>query len=125
MNTWDIIEKYPPGIIRCLARVSLGGKRVRAISDDEISLNSKIPLLRIQEIYHMSNWKLVPVGEMEGFIKGCGFDPHNAVQRNRAKSYIRNVKGMKFLYLVNSPWWGSTFKPLIKHMKLNEISFDL
>ncbi len=120
MTVWEVIEKYPPCLIRLLARERKGGKQIRAISDVEIALKSGIPVERIKEISWSMDWEKITVTEMQKYIKGCGFDPHDSVVRNRVSAY-RRQRGSKFKYLVNSPWWDCTFLPLIKEMKNNGI----
>ena len=123
MKTWGLIDEYPPGLIRCLARQSLGGKRVKAISDAEIAISAGLTVDRVQEIYYSKTWDDVPVKDMIAFCGGCMFDPLNATHRNRARAYYNQKSGPKFTYLKKSPWWNSIFLPLIIQMRqLHETS---
>ena len=107
--------KYPPPLVRCLARRRLAGSHVVAMSDEEVALSSEIPVDRIREIAQSVDWESVPVYEAENFCKACNFDIFNSADRNRAGAYLR--KGAKFLYLRTSPHWATTFLPLIKLMR--------
>jgi hypothetical protein len=117
MKTWGLIYEYPPGLIRCLAKQGLGGKRVKAIGDAEIAIASGLSIERIREIYHSDTWDNVPVKEMVLFCDACQFDPLNAVHRNRARAYYNAKSGPKFTYLKKSPWWKTIFLPLILKMR--------
>ena len=52
-----------------MARRKLAMKTIRAISDEEISIASGIPLARVQAIYHLRSWDGVPMGELREFCK--------------------------------------------------------
>jgi len=113
--SWDMFGKYPPPLVRCLARRRLAGSHVVAMSDEEVALRAEIPVNRIKEISNSTDWADIPVYEAEGFCKACNFDIFSSADRNRAGAYLR--KGAKFLYLRTSPHWKTTFLPLIKLMR--------
>ena len=113
MNTWKIIDEYTPKCLRLLARETMGGKRIRAISDEEIALKMGKTVVEVKHIYLSDTWDDITVGDMRSFIKACNFDPHDAFRRNKARAYARTPLGKKFTYLRKSPWWEITFKPLI------------
>jgi len=113
MKNWKLIDDYPPPLIRCLARQRLRGKRIRAVSDEEIAIRADLPVYRVQEIYKSPSWDPVPVGEMRKFCHGCDFDPENRDDRNRATAYKNQKGGAKFTYLKESAWWDSVFRPLL------------
>lgn len=114
MNAWKILEENPPGGVRLMARRRLGTKRIRAISDEEIAIGSGLPVDRVRAIYNLRSWDGVPVGEMRAFCTACGFDPFNGPDRNRRNTYVRTAT---WAYLKRSPWWDTTFLPLIKRME--------
>lgn len=117
MNAWKSIDDYPPPLVRLLAKRKLKGKRVAALSDEEIAISAGLPLHRVREIYNSPTWDDVTVSEMRQFFEGCGFNPESAIDRNRVATYQRTKGGPKFLYLRESPWWECTFKPLIEKWK--------
>jgi len=125
MNAWEIFKKYPPYYVRCLARESLGGNRIRAISDEEISIKSKLSIERVKEIYNSTTWDDVTLKEFRVFTEACNYDPHDSGERNRINSYNRTPVGSRFRYLVKSPWWTSVFQPLLRKMKQNAVPLDL
>lgn len=95
----------------------MGGKRVKALSDAEISVDSGLTVDRIREIYYCKDWDEVPVKDMVRFCTGCRFDPLNSTHRNRARAYYNQKSGPKFTYLKKSPWWHDIFLPLIIRMR--------
>jgi len=117
-NFWEQVELYPPALVRLMARRREGGKKaVVALTDEEIAIDSDLPLARVQDIYWMKNWDSIPFGEIRSFIQACRFDPTNAADRNRANAYVHQPGGPKYRYLQTSPLWKSTFKPLICYLK--------
>jgi hypothetical protein len=88
---------------------------VVAMSDEEVALRADIPITRIKEISTQLAWGDIPIDEARDFCSACNFDIFNSADRNRAGAYLR--KGAKFLYLKSSPYWKSTFLPLINIMK--------
>jgi len=113
----SLFDEFPPALVRLLARRRVGGKRVRAVGDDEIAIASGIHLSRVREIYSRSAWDDVTVGEMRAFCAACGFDPESGADRNRVRAYQNQEGGPKFTYLRTSPWWKTVFLPLIQTMR--------
>lgn len=114
MNAWKVLTDNPPGGVRLMARRRLKTKTIRAVSDEEISIASGIPLARVQAIYHLKSWDGVPLGELREFCRACSFDPFSGADRNRRNTYVKTAK---WAYLKKSPWWDTTFEPLIRRMK--------
>ena len=119
-NTWDLIDKYPPYLVRCLARKKTGTKQIQAVSDEDIAILAQIPLIRVVEIYNSRSWDPFTVKEMRSFCSACDFDPEDSVDRNRLCAYKNQKGGPKFTYLKKSPWWNSVFRPLILKFFTNE-----
>mgnify|MGYP003648562626 CR=1 FL=1 len=113
-KTWGLLDEYPPYLVRCFAKKRLSGKRIRAISDEEIAIVSQIPLIRVREIYDSASWNSVLVEELRAFCSACEFDPEDSSDRNRLTAYKNSKGGPKFTYLRRSPQWESVFKPLIR-----------
>jgi len=113
-TTWALLDEYPPYLIRCFAKKRLTGKRIRAISDEEIAIVSDIPLARVRAIYDSRTWDEISVGELRSFCAACDFDPENSADRNRLTAYRNQKGGPKFTYLKDSSQWKSVFMPLIK-----------
>lgn len=114
MNAWKILADNPPGAVRLMARRRIKTKTIRAVSDEEISIASAIPLARVKAIYHLRSWDGVPMAELREFCKACNFDPFSGDDRNRRNTYVRTAT---WAYLKKSPWWSTTFEPLILRMR--------
>ena len=110
-NPWRILEKFPPVLVRLLAKKSIATKHVRAVSDEEIAVRAELPLNVIKHISKQTSWGAIPIKDAERFCIGCGFDPFNCYDRNRAMAYNRTSPS--YTYLKISPYWSNTFKPLI------------
>lgn len=109
---WQILEEYPPALVRLLARRQFSPKHVRAMSDQEIAVGAEMPVAEIVKISRMTHWDDLLIRKIRSFCKGCNFDPLNCYDRNRARSYTRSSG--KFSYLKQSGHWGTTFLPIIK-----------
>ena len=110
-NPWRILEKFPPVLVRLLAKKAVATKHVRAVSDEEIAIRGGLSLDKVRHISKQTLWDIIPIGDAERFCIGCGFDPFNCYDRNRAMAYNRT--SASYTYLKVSPYWSTTFKPLI------------
>lgn len=118
--SWKHLEKHPPWLVRCLARRKVRAKVVVAIGDEELAIAAGIPVDRVRAIYQQKNWTSIPLGEIRAFCLACNFDPFSCTSRNRVHAYLSAIKTGRcagFGYLKRSPWWESTFAPLILKMK--------
>jgi hypothetical protein len=118
--SWEHLEKNPPWFVRIMARRKVRAKVVVALSDEELAIASGIPVARLKAIYNQRNWGSVTLREIQAFCQACGFDPFSCADRNRVYAYRAAIKEGRcegFAYLKKSPWWTSTFQPLILRMK--------
>ena len=113
----QIFDKYPPGLIRLMARRKVGTKQVVALTDEEIAIAAGLPLETIQKIYWSKDWEEIPFGQVRKFVAGCNFDPTISVDRNRASAYLRQRGKPTYGYLKKSPLWATVFLPLARHLK--------
>lgn len=109
---WEILEEYPPALVRLLARRQFSPKHVRAMSDQEVAVGAELPVAEVIKISRMTNWDNLLIGKIRSFCEGCNFDPFNCYDRNRARAYTRS--SAKFSYLKQSGHWDTTFLPIIK-----------
>ena len=110
-NPWRTLEKFPPVLVRLLAKKPIATKHVRAVSDQEVAIAGGLPLSKVRHISKQVAWSEIPIGDAEKFCLGCGFDPFNCYDRNKAMAYGRTSPS--YTYLKVSPYWRNTFKPLI------------
>lgn len=116
MKIWDKLEQFPPPLVRCLARQKARGKAVRALSDQEVAIQSEgLTTIEVRAISNSLSWESIAIGIAQKFCRGCRFDPLSADDRNRAGAYMRS--NPQFTFLQNHPHWESTFLPLIKLYK--------
>lgn len=112
-----MMGKYPPRLVRLMARRKIGFKRVVALSNEELAIRSGLPPGDIKRISQELSWDKVTFGEAKRFIEACSFDPTSSADRNRVSAYIRQDGGPRFRYLRESPLWDSYFKPLMAGLK--------
>ena len=117
-TAWKLLNDHPPALIRLMARRKVVGKRVRAMSLQEIAIAAGMPLSRVDVIGRSVSWSGISVPEAERFCVGCGFDPLCPADRNRKSAYERSCKARrsKFQYLKDSPHW-SEFLSLIRRLE--------
>lgn len=117
---WDYFTKFPPWFVRLLARRKVRTKCVVAMGDEEIAIAAGMSVDRVRAIYNQRSWANVPLNEIRAFFAACQFDPFECTHRNRAYAYLAAVKSGRcsgYSYLKKSPWWKTTFEPLILKMK--------
>lgn len=124
MTAWQLLTANPPAKVRLMARRRVLGKTVRAVSLQEISIASGLPLARVQAISQSTTWDGITIPEAERFIAGCNFDPLSPADRNRQSAYTRSCKSRKsqFAFLRKSPWWETEFLPLIQLLRSRRVS---
>lgn len=114
MNAWGILKRIPPPTVRLMARRRVGSFKIVAVSDEEIAIAANMTVDRVRAIYHLRSWDGVPLAEIQTFCRACNFDPFDGADRNRYYTYARTAT---WAYLRRSPWWETTFLPLIKRLK--------
>lgn len=121
MNFWESLDAYPPLVVRLCARRSKGGKNVVALTNQEIAIETGIPLIRINEISQLLSWEYMTISEARRFCQACRFDPTMASDRKKQAIYTRvcQIKrpNQPPQYLRNSPLWTTYFLPLIQRLK--------
>ena len=120
--SWKYLSKYPPPFVRLMARRTISGSHIAALSDEEVAIHSDIPVTRVREISRLPNWDDVPTVEVRSFCNGCNFNPFNAKDRNRVSAYMRKLDSTpaksRLTYLKRDPsMWNEIFVPLLKILK--------
>lgn len=112
---WHWFVKYPPVLVRLLARRKTcprSRRHIIALRDPEVAIGGGLPLRDVRRIQRKVDWDDVTIGDAKRFCKGCGFDPFNFRDRQRFVNYCRH-KTVKWEWLHQSGAWESTFRPLI------------
>lgn len=121
-SLWTSLDDYPPLKCRLMAHrpVRTSTRTCIAPTDEEIAIESGIPLDRVRQISRMLDWTQVRLGEMRAFCAACRFDPTNPEHRRKLSDYETKClqrHSQPFQWLHRSPVFAEQFLPLIK--KLN------
>ncbi len=108
---WDKSRRYPPAIVRMLAR----GPKRRLMKDEEIAKRSGLSVTEVRLLGSSLQWD-VPPSIMEKFLKACGADFEDRKAMQRVFTYLKGSP--KLLHLRNDPGWETRWKPLLKQLKL-------
>ena len=115
MSAWDTFRKIQPATVRLMARRRIvGTRKIAAMSDEEIAIAAGMSVDWVRATYHLRSWDGVPLGEIRKFCRTCNFDIFDGVERNRCYTYARTAT---WAYLRRSPFWETTFLPLINRLK--------
>lgn len=104
---WDQIDRYPPCLVRLLARVPRG----RPLTNSEIAEKSGLSEGQIVSLSHCTDWAGVDIYALKAFSQACGVDLFNSKDMRRVTDYIR--KRPSFRYLKVSSEWDIFYKPLV------------
>jgi hypothetical protein len=125
MNSfWNIAEKYPPILVRLLARRKNGPPLTtaeiaeRAVKhwyehggDPRLLLNKPYSSYVINSISQELSWNNIEFGAMRAFLFACDMDFCDRDDMNRKTAYLRSVKH-RFGYLSQSPEFLTVLRPL-------------
>lgn len=98
-NIWGKFHRYPPVLVRLLARHDNG----EAMSDADIV--AKNPALKTADVKHLSylpSWDEVPVVLLFRFVTACGVD---FASPTRMKVLNRYLKNPRFEHLRRHKMW--------------------
>ena len=117
---WARCAKYPPVLVRLLARHCKGG---RSLSNAEVAERSgRLSAFDVAMISRLKAWNVVELGDMRAFLNGCGIDFCSRKDMKRVENYLAKAKTKHWwaqpdCYLRKAPHWESELKPLIEEMK--------
>ncbi len=112
LSLWQRLDRFPPLVVRLLARRRQVSGGVVALTVEEISKRSGLSALEVQSLSWLSSWDSVPVSKIKKFSEACGIDFASRVNMREQSAYIR--RSPTFKYLSKSPDWESTYQPMIK-----------
>jgi hypothetical protein len=112
-NVWKRIDRYPPILVRLLAR----HPRSLPLTDAEIAQRSGGLLgpYQVGAISQALSWDRIAVGDMRAFLLACGFDICNRRDVKRVEVYLKTRAS--FRYLRRSPLWETQFKHLVNRFR--------
>lgn len=105
---WKLCERFPPCLVRMLARHPRGP----LLSDEQIAKQGELSLLSVRMVSGHLDWDGIDVCMMRRFLTGCGIDFENRIKIKRLTEYLS--RNPKLLYLRNDAEWDTRWKPLIQ-----------
>lgn len=115
MKFYERARRFPPGLIRLLARK----KNSKPLTNDEIASASGLSAYEVVLISQKTDWRGIDIDTMRRFTRGCGIDLENARDVKRITVYLkgtRDANGKRvaptFRYLRRSGQWESFYRPL-------------
>ncbi len=104
---WKHAEKYPPCLVRLLARHRNGPP----LTTTDIVGRSGLDHYTVSAISFSVSWDDIRFGQMEAFLLACDCDFTNRAAMNRKAVYLKLPR--KFHYLKRSPEWESVLQHLV------------
>lgn len=107
------LERFPPIVVRILARARLPRGGVRALTDAEIAQVSGLTIAEVTRLSRLTRWGKTPIDTLLAFCKGCGANLDDRDWQRHNAAYMAKLRSVP-RYLRQSPDWESTFKPLLE-----------
>lgn len=111
---WQRIDRFPPILIRLLARHPRG----RPLSTAEISERSGLSPVQVEAISQSVTWDGIDIPTARKFLCACQIDLMNPAQMKRVTVYMRGKVTSRgriptpYRYLKTSPDWERYYRPL-------------
>lgn len=109
------IERFPPILIRLLARNPRGGP----LTTMEIAERSGLLPMQVETLSFSTSWGGVDIPTYRAYTRACNLDLMNPVQAKRNEVYLNGhiYNGVRqppqFLYLKRDKNWETYYKPLM------------
>lgn len=113
-NFFQTAERYPPVLVRILAR-----KKGRAMTSGEIANatfdhGTRLSHFEVEAISKQINWNGVSFDAVKSFLLACNLDFTSRADINRIETYLRkNGHKPSFRYLTSDPNWKTYYLPLL------------
>lgn len=104
---WKLTHRFPPCLVRMLARHQRGPLK----TDEEIAKDGGLHSVMVRLLSSATDWDHTELGLMRRYLQGCGIDFENRIKMKRLHEYIS--RHPRLLYLRNDPEWESRWKPLL------------
>lgn len=98
MRFWEKLDRYPPVLVRLLARTA-GGE---AMTDAQIAYLSELSIAEIRRLSFLTSWDDVKVDHVRRFMRGCNID---LTDRDDVRNANRYLKRGRFEYLRRHENW--------------------
>jgi hypothetical protein len=118
--TFDVlIKKYPPVLVRLLARTSDRNHRPRALTSIEIGAAAGLPQSVIYAMSRSLSWSEWTIGQFLAFTRACQIDMFNPVHRRRLRQYVGRAP--KWTHLEQSQDWPE-LKQLVEILRQRKVT---
>lgn len=108
ISFWKLCERFPPCLVRMLARYPRGP----LLTDAQIAERGQLPAGTVRVLSGHLDWDYVDISVMRRFLAGCGIDFENRIRMKRLAEYL--ARNPKLIYLRNDAEWATRWKPLIQ-----------
>lgn len=105
---WSRVRKYPPFLVRLLARRKHGPP----LTDEQIATASGLSVYEVSSISQCKSWEEIRVWQMRQFLVGCQIDFTDGKCMKRLKNYLKTPA--RFRHLRKSEQWTTVYEPLIR-----------
>lgn len=103
-SIWVKLERFPPVLVRLLARLpSEETGYPRAMTDEEIAARSDLSVSTVAALSRLTSWDDVSLRHLRAFVLGCGVDFADRVAMRRLTRYIAHIPS--FAYLRKDAEW--------------------
>lgn len=106
---WEYAHRYPPILVRLLARKPSG----EALGVAEILRASRLTYSEVECISQKMDWSGVDLPTMQSFLSGCRLDFCDRKTMNRVNTYLRQPK---WLHLRRHPLWATYYSPMFERL---------
>jgi hypothetical protein len=107
------LDRFPPVVIRLLARERRPDGSVRALTTFDIATRSGLTRSEVAHLSRLTSWGDVSIEVMLAFVKGCGADLDNRDWLRKNAAYMASIRSIP-RYLLKSPEWSGVFESLIR-----------
>jgi hypothetical protein len=99
MTPWEKLEKFPPVLVRLLAKDTQG----RGLTDHEVAAASGLPVADVKRLSYLTSWDNVSNHDTRRFLSGCGCDLFTPRHYKTLSQYRRRTS--KFVHLTRHANW--------------------
>jgi len=116
VKIWQFFDRYPPILVRLLAKAS----KTRPMSTLEIAELAGLNPIEVEAVSWSISWDGISIPTARKFLKGCKIDPTQRRQMQNVTTYLNgkvtedNVRiPPRWGYLRRSPQWKTYYNPMM------------
>lgn len=111
---WEYLHRYPPLVVRCLART--GGRNPRVLSNHAIAQSAGMDQAYVAAISERLSWDGIPVDHLRRFCAACHVDFGDPACMKAINHYYAVDRPGKWRYLRRAPDWETFYAPLLRRL---------